>query len=327
MATRIRRILVAIRDLHHPPRAELRKAAEIARTAKATLELFHVLDEAARTHEPAKARKAGQRLDSLTRLTCFHGLKVTSQASRDYPPHEAIIRRAIRIRADLVIVATRTRGLTGRLLLRNTDWELIRQCPCPLLLVKSPRAYAKSVVLVAVDPFHAHSKPAHLDTRLLEFGGVIARLLKGSLHTFHAFMPLVNFAPMPGAAVMPVGLPPEVEKSHTDLIAREFNRISGAAGVPPGGRHLHMGIVASELCATARSTRASLVVMGAVSRSALRRAFIGSTAEAVLDKLTCDALVLKPRSFRSDVGVRAFKPRQGRAVSRSTRDFAAQAES
>lgn len=314
MATRIRRILVAIRDLHHPPRAELRKAAEIARAAKATMELFHVVDAAAETHGLAKTRNAEQRLASFTRLPFFHGLKVTPHSNLDYPPHEAVIRRAIKTRADLVIVATRTRGLTGRLLLRNTDWELIRQCPCPLLLVKSPRAYAKSVVLVAVDPFHTHSKPANLDARLLDFGGAITRLFKGSLHAFHAYMPLVDFAPMPGAAVMPVGLPPEVQESHAELIASEFNRIASAAGVPPRARHLHMGIVSSELCATARSTRASMVVMGAISRSAFRRVFIGSTAEAVLDKLTCDALVLKPQGFRTSVGAREFNVSKGRAI-------------
>jgi len=136
VTTRIRRIIVAIRDLHHPPRSELRKAAEIARATKATVELFHVVDAATETHGLAKTHKTEQRLGTFARLPFFHGLKVTPHSNLDYPPHEAIIRRAIKTRADLVIVATRTRGLTGRILLRNTDWELIRQCPCPVLLVK-----------------------------------------------------------------------------------------------------------------------------------------------------------------------------------------------
>jgi universal stress protein E len=306
VATRIRRILVVIRDLHRPPRIELRKAAEIARAAKATVELFHVVDPGAGAHAQAKKLEAEQRFDLLAGTPLFRGLRVTHHSNIDYPPHEAIVRRAVKVRADLVIVATRTRGLMGRVLLRNTDWELIRQCTCPLLLVKSPRAYTNSVVLAAVDPFHSHSKPANLDARLLDFGGTVARLLKGSLHVFHAYMPLVNFAPVPGAAV-PLGPPPEVEAAHTELIASEFNRTASAAGVTPRARHLHMGIVSSELCATAKSTRASMVVMGAVSRSALRRIFIGSTAEAVLDKLTCDVLVLKPAGFRSSVGAREFK--------------------
>src|SRR5450756_341457 len=239
MATRIRRILVAVRDLHHPPRIELRKAAEIARAAKATVELFHVVDPAD-AHAPAKTLKAEQRLDLFARSPFFRGLRVTRHSNVDYPPHEAIVRRAVKVRADLVIVATRTRGLMKRVLLRNTEWELIRQCPCPLLLVKSPRAYANSAVLAAVDPFHTHSKPANLDARLLDFGGAVARLLKGSLHVFHAYMPLVNYSPFPGVAI-PVGPPTEMEEAHAELIASEFDRIASAAGVPPRARHLHMG--------------------------------------------------------------------------------------
>ena len=47
--------------------------------------------------------------------------------------------------------------------------------------------------------------------------------------------------------------------------------------------------------------RAAIVVMGAVSRSGLRRAFIGNTAERVLDRLPCDVLVVKPPRFKSAV--------------------------
>ena len=47
------------------------------------------------------------------------------------------------------------------------------------------------------------------------------------------------------------------------------------------------------------STRAGIVVTGAVSRSALKRFFIGNTAERTLDRLECDLLIVKPREFRS----------------------------
>jgi universal stress protein E len=307
MATPIRHILIAIRDLHHPPRTELRKAAEFARTAKADVEFFHAVDIPVGT-DGAKLRTAEHRLQQFARLECFRGIKVACHSNADYPPHAAIVRRALRIRADLVVVATRARGFAGRLLLRNTDWELIRQCPCPLLLVKSTRPYANSVVLAAVDPFHTHAKPADLDVRLLDLGNTVARLFKGSLHVFHAYLPLMSFAPQSNAIAVPVTPPPEVEEAHAEFVANELARLAKSAGVPPNARHLHMGVVANELCAVARSTRASLVVMGAVSRSTLRRIFIGSTAESALDKLGCDVLVIKPRGFKSSVGSRSLTP-------------------
>jgi universal stress protein E len=40
-----------------------------------------------------------------------------------------------------------------------------------------------------------------------------------------------------------------------------------------------------------------VMVMGALSRRGLKRAFIGSTAEDVLEHLPCDALIVKPPDF------------------------------
>jgi len=51
----------------------------------------------------------------------------------------------------------------------------------------------------------------------------------------------------------------------------------------------------------ARATRAGIVVMGAISRSGLKRLFIGNTAERLLDVIECDVLIVKPRRFASHV--------------------------
>jgi universal stress protein E len=48
---------------------------------------------------------------------------------------------------------------------------------------------------------------------------------------------------------------------------------------------------------TAKRIGGSIVVMGAISRSGLKRFFIGDTAERVLDRLACDVLVVKPPRF------------------------------
>jgi universal stress protein E len=45
--------------------------------------------------------------------------------------------------------------------------------------------------------------------------------------------------------------------------------------------------------------------MGAVSRSGLKRLLNGSTAERVIDEVSCDVLIVKPDSFRATVPRRA----------------------
>jgi universal stress protein E len=185
MSLRVRRILVAIRDGHSAPRSELRKAASLARALGANIELFHSIAEplaidSLRYSTTGQSRKqtieaitqrSQQRLAQLARSSLFKNLSVRTPSSWDYPAHEAIVRRAQAMRAELVVSATQPqrRGVR-RLLLTNTDWELIRHCPYPLLLVKSSRDYRKPAVIAAVDPFHANAKPARSRRHLCASG-------------------------------------------------------------------------------------------------------------------------------------------------------------
>ena len=170
--------------------------------------------------------------------------------------------------------------------------------------MKSSRAYDKPLVLAAVDPFHGHARPADLDARLLRSGKALARLLHGKLHVFHAYMPLVSLAPLPVTAAPLVLLPPGAEAARGREVTRAIGQLAASAGVARSRRHVQMGEVVAELGATARGLRAGIVVMGEL-RAALLRLIVGNTAERVLDRLSCDALVVKPRGFRARIPRRA----------------------
>jgi nucleotide-binding universal stress UspA family protein len=118
---------------------------------------------------------------------------------------------------------------------------------------------------------------------------------------FHAYMPLVSIEPVAIAAAPLVLMPPEVEEARAQQVMRTVGQLADRAGIPAGRCHIRMGEVASQLAAFARRNGAAIVVMGAVSRSAIVRLFIGSAAERTLEVLGCDVLIVKPRSFRSSV--------------------------
>jgi universal stress protein E len=311
VAQRIRHILVAIGNLERPPRSALRKAAVIARASGASIELFHAIDapdpgrsypETSTLAEVAAQRAAirtsiESRLRRIARSSTLRGVRTSCTAAWERPACGAIVRGALESRADLVIAATHPHRLGARLVLRNTDWELIRHCPIPLLLVKSAAVYRHPAIVAAVDPFHVHAKHADLDVRLLQTATGFARLLSGTTHVFHAYMPLVAVDSIAVAGASPVMLPPEVERAHSRSVARAVDQLAEKAHVPRARRHILLGDVAEELRALTRRTRDVVVVMGAVSRSALARLFIGNTAERVLDKLSCDVLIVKPRGF------------------------------
>jgi universal stress protein E len=313
---KLRRILVAVADLHRIHSGALRRAAALAKATGARVELFHTV-----TTPLAEFRRFGKRrvavhltleeslcaaqegLRRIARSKLFQGCRVDSVAVAERPAHEAIVHRAIATHSDLIINGTSPRSLADRMLLRHTDWELVRHSPVPLLLVKSSRQSRKPVVLAAIDPLHANSKPARLDGQILDVAGAMATILKGALHAFHAYMPL-SVMLAAGIGVPVVWNNTEIDANHTQLVLREFTRALRRSVIPPSRRHLREGDTATELAACARRVRATLVVMGAVSRSRLDRLFIGNTAERVLDELACDVLIVKPQGFKRPNAVR-----------------------
>ncbi len=318
MESKMRHILVAIEDLRHAPVNELRKVALLAKAAGAQVELFHAISDFGfvpgsagvsqrKVWNPktAIAAERCRRLRQVARTTALQGLDVKCTVVWEEPAYEAIIRRVLVTGTDLLVCATRRHRFGARLWSQGTDWELIRHCPAPLLLVKSRRRYQDGAILAAVDPFHAHAKPANLDPQLLSVASEFARLTSAELHIFHAYRPLVPIVSMPITTAAPlIMLPPEAEQAHALQVARAIDALAAPVRISPARRHVVMGDVSGELNAIAKRLRPAVVVMGAVSRSAIARVLIGSTAERVLDGLPCDVLIVKPPGFASALETR-----------------------
>ena len=313
----IRRILVAIKQTEARSLPIVAKAAQLARALGAEMELFHAIDAPLYTDVANSDRRAvkqladywcrqfAQQLDRAAARVRGADLKIATAVEWDYPGYEAIIRRAHRIAADLIIAECHGRRHVAPWLLHMTDWELLRLSPVPVLIVKSPRPYRHPVVLAAVDPSHAFAKPGRLDEEILQLGGALEEALRGTLHALHACtLPL------------PVGTPPiawtrgkmqapaiqaEIEAKAVAQARPGFDRVMKSADIPRSRRHLVARHPIDAIPELARRTHCAIVVMGAVSRSGLKSIFIGNTAERVLDCLQCDLLVVKPQRFETRV--------------------------
>ena len=86
-----------------------------------------------------------------------------------------------------------------------------------------------------------------------------------------------------------------------------FDRELSRSDVPASQRHLIARHAADAIPELAKELKAQLVVMGAVSRTGIKRLLISNTAERILDALPCDVLVMKPVHF----GARVPKTRRG----------------
>jgi universal stress protein E len=237
-------------------------------------------------------------LEELAAPLRTHGLDVTTETECADPLHMALMDRATRTSAELVVKDTHHHSLAKRTFLTNTDWHLIRTCPVPLLLTKQNAWPAMPKVFAAVDPGHANDKPAVLDNHILDCASTVANQLGGELHVLHAFIPMATVVAAT-AASPPMSLSFSAEelafeerrkrKQVEDLVA-EYR-------VDPMRVHVELGGPAEVLPRIAAARQADILAMGAISRSGLRRAFIGSTAEDVLERLPCDALIVKSPEF------------------------------
>ena len=308
---RLDRILAVV-DPTTDAQPALARAAMLARRCGATLELFICDFDPSLSGQPFfdtdKLRQlreefVSERLEYLEETADdlrAGGLAVETHVHWDNPLYRGIVRRVVESAPDLVVKDTHYHTALRRTLFTNTDWSLIRTCPAPLLLAKGGDWPAVPHIVAALDPGHLGDKPAALDHDILEWGELLAARTGGELHAVHAFFP----AAMLAATTTMAGMPPVSGVTAAEVVAAERERIAGELSgivathaVDPARIHLEQGSAADVLPRVAEGLAASLLVMGAVSRSRLQEIFLGSTAERVLDRIACDVLVVKPGDF------------------------------
>ena len=252
---------------------------------------------AARASVLARHRR---QLEALAAPLLAQGLDVHTDARRDYPLHEGIIRKAIEWGAKLVVKDTHHHSALQRSIFSNTDWNLIRQCPTQLLLVKPRSIGHVPYIVAAVDPLHPRDRDASLDDQILTSAQELAHLFAGQTHVLHVFDVSPVIMASADGLMMPIALPiaeiaADLEKDHTEAV----QALADKHGIPRERVHVLQGTARELLVSSTDALRADVLVMGGISRSALERLFVGSTAEAVLDKLRCDVLIFKPADLTS----------------------------
>lgn len=288
----LNRILVII-DPDAEEQPALERGIQLARYGNSELELlqaeYNAYLEDGFYFDPLQAQKLRlehctaqrQRLEAMAQPLRDEGLVVSVATAWGNPPYMEIVDRVKDSKPSLVIKSARHHNKIARLLLSNEDWELVRYCPAPLLLVKNGPWPANPVFVAAVDPNHIHDKPAALDEKIIASAQGVSTIAGGDVHLFHsAFLP-------PLSGVYPLRPDPEKEVARLEALGKAHD-ISAS--------HCHWSDedVLHALPAKVAELEANAVVMGAVSRSRVDRILIGNTAEKVMDRLECDLLVVKP---------------------------------
>ncbi|WP_020648786.1 universal stress protein [Solimonas variicoloris] len=292
-------LLIARPDLQRS--AAMRQAAWLARETGAALHIA-VFDHSATLDLVARLRAEDlrglrdtflrQRRDWLTQQAEElerTGIKVTTEAVWSRHAADEILAHVLETKADLVIKDADSHKGLRRLLMTSLDWQLLRECPAPLMLVHGDHLTPRRIV-VAADVMSGSGDA--LNEKVVRQAEMVAEAAQAELHLAYAFQAI---APIEAVAPMAVpALTGELYDSLRQIHEEAFETFADAEGVPDAQRHFLAGPAAPALVGFAEKIGADLLVMGTTHRTRLERIVIGSTAAALLDHLPCSVLVIKP---------------------------------
>jgi universal stress protein E len=303
---RIADILVIVDPLNRDQPA-ISKAANLARWLGASIEMLICDTRATRETRlegslpPLSNALLTDNLNSLLEELAEplrdDGLDVTTLVISGDPLHEAVVSWMRNSPADLVVKDTHHHSFARRTFTINTDRHFIRACPVPLLLTKPKMWGTPPVLMAAVDPGHVSDPSAALDHCILDVTVSLAKPLDAHVIAVHAYFPSTILAGASGGMPAVVAVSPEALAAERYMRRSRIKEITDAYQIEDSRLHVDAAMPTEYLPRMAEKLHADILVMGAIARSALKRAVIGSTAEHVLETLPCDILVVKPPNF------------------------------
>jgi universal stress protein E len=227
------------------------------------------------------------------------GVEVQTRILRGTPFLE-IIREVMRSDHDLVMIrADGESGLTGALF-GSTSIHLMRQCPCPVWVIKPAHGKFYARILAGVDPHPTDRELNALNLKIIELAAALARAEQSELYVVHAW----NASKMSSLGTRfsrgdMERMVAHVEQEHVSRLDELLQKCF----LDDVRQQVHLleGEASDLIPAMAKRKGADVIVMGTVCRTGVAGFFIGNTAEKVLRQVDCSVLTVKPGAFVTSV--------------------------
>ncbi|HAK34619.1 MAG TPA: universal stress protein UspE [Pantoea sp.] len=213
-------------------------------------------------------------------------------------PYEAIIQEVLAHGHDLVLKMAHQHDRLEAVIFTPTDWHLLRKCPCPVWMVKDQPWPEGGKAVVAVNL--ASEEPHHdeLNQKLIRETTRLAEMVN------HTEVHLVGAYPITPINIA-IELPDFDPSVYNDAIRGQhlvaMKALSQKFAIREEFTHVAKGLPEEVIPDIASQLSAGIVVLGTIGRTGLSAAFLGNTAEQVIDHLRCDLLAIKPDDFNSPI--------------------------
>lgn len=169
----------------------------------------------------------------------------------------------------------------------STDWQLLRECSRPVLIVADKKWQRTKPILASVDLASKMPEKISLNHSVIAAAKTYADALNAPL--------LIITAIEVPAVLSDLGLidPGPYVKEIKGELKPVVKELAEAHDLPESVFRIKKGPVAKVITSEAAKERAQLLVMGTVGRRGVQARLLGNTAESVLRHIRTDVLALK----------------------------------
>jgi len=234
----------------------------------------------------------------LTNITeLYPDIDIEAHISWHKRPFEAAIGHIKANNIDLLVKSTHKHDKLKSVIFTPTDWHLLRKSPCDVLLVKEHDWPKQGTILTAVNAVTEDPDHINLNAKVMQHACDLAKVIAANVKVVNGY---------PGTPVnIAIEIPEfntqqyndSVKKLHTNScveLAQQFD-------LSEQDCYIEEGLAEDVIPALSKALDAELVIIGTIGRTGLSAAFIGNTAEHVIDRIDCDLLAVKPDGFISPV--------------------------
>lgn len=226
-------------------------------------------------------KKARDLVDRLVAPLRAQGISLSTEVIWNQGWYQAAVHAAAREASDLIVKSSYSHTGRSHPLSERSDFYLIRNSTCPVLLTKSDQSHRLGKVLAAIAIEKGYKEHSALNNRIVSQAKKIVRGTGAELHLVAALQEQQNLEKL---------LELHLEKgkglrTEQDLIAARF-------GVDAGCVHVQQGSPDKVIVTAARELGVQAVILGTKARKGLKGALLGNTAEKILDQLEIDVLVI-----------------------------------
>jgi len=290
------RELLVIADKKKGNQPAFHHALEIAKNTNAMIEFVGFVhapgvdsseilthEEKRRVHHKYLDKKQSEIEEFLAKVDTA-GVKVKTDVVWEKSLEKWVIARCDQKSFDMVF---KSGNRSETFLYTPTDWQLMRDCPEPVMIVGDKPWREGGVILAALDLSSDSQRSLALNEDILRQSMKLANATNSEMHACY------SIAIPKALADLDLIEPATYESKMKASLDPIIRKLVDEAGLNRDKLHLLSGKPAREICRISKKIGADAVVLGNKTRTSLRGRLLGNTAEAVLHKVEADVVVIK----------------------------------